>query len=219
MVSKSDPTVSSQFKAREDSTIADAFPFICANHSSGIFRANSQAPSPTKTLSMHSMSTNSSPLEYRRRHRSFSEVIRSSSRPIAENDEADSNGGEKRMCGLFRRRQQKRPLTNAKDVAIMRDKIDQLHMMMRASLETSEKLRKRLAMISRYYEGIIKKLQEQMVEIKTEKARLKAEIDSKISAMDHEQRTAIMQLENKLRQRDEEIRILTEKLNAPRCEI
>ena len=84
----------------------------------------------------------------------------------------------------------------------MRSKIDQLHTMMEVSLETSEKLRKRLAMISRYYDGIIGKLQRQVIEIKAEKAELKANFNSKISAVDHEKRIAIMHLENKLRERE-----------------
>jgi hypothetical protein len=118
-----------------------------------------------------------------------------------------------RLCGIFRRRPSKRSATKAEDVAMMRNKIDHLHGMMRTSLQTSEKLRKRLAMISRYYEGIICKLQEQLVEIKAEKTKMKADMDAKVSSLDHEKRMAIFQLESQLYKRDDETRLLTAKLD------
>jgi len=77
--------------------------------------------------------------------------------------------------------------------------------MMKTSLSTSEKLRKRLAMISRYYEGIIRKLQEQVVETKKERKSIEVQLANQISTIDHEKRVSIMQLEVKLRRKDEEI--------------
>jgi hypothetical protein len=149
------------------------------------------------------MSTQSPPVDPAERHDAFS-------------DEATDN---KRRCGLFRRRSSKQSLTNAKEVISMGEQIDQLHTMMKISLQTSEKLRKRLSIISRYYEGIIKKLQQQMVEVKTEYSKRKADMDSKMAILDHEKRVAVLQLESQLQQRDGEIRALKEKLHGSKYEI
>lgn len=197
--------------------VGKSFPLLGASHPCGIFRDTPKPVSPTRSVSLYSESTRSPirTLDSRRRNRSFSEVIRSSTEPTSEDEDV---GKENRMCGLFRRRQLKRSAGRAKDVAIMRSKIDELHEMMKASLETSEKLRKRLAMISRYYEGIVKKLQEQVVEIKTEKSKLKADCNSKISTIEHEKRVAIIHLENKVHAREREIQVLLKKkVDDPPC--
>lgn len=203
LASASDPTTPTKFEARQ-SIVADAFPLLGSSYASSIFR-EPPTPSPNKIESFHSKSTRTPPLAPTRRRRSFSEGMRTPVRPELETEDANK---DHRICGLFRRRPSKRAAAKAKDIIIMRCKIDQLHTMMRASLETSEKLRKRLALISRYYEGIIKKLQEQMVEIKTEKSRLRADMDARVSIIDHEKRIAVFHLESKLRQRDDEIRAL-----------
>jgi hypothetical protein len=135
----------------------------------------------------------------KRRHRSFS--VERSRQTVNETE-----GKENRMCGIFRRRNSRRLSSfKANDIEIMRQQIGQLHTMMKTSLSTSEKLRKRLAMISRYYEGIIRKLQEQVVETKTERKRMEVQLANQISTIDHEKRVTMMQLEMKLRRKDEEI--------------
>jgi hypothetical protein len=199
-----------------ESAVARAFPLRDSGHPSSIFRENSITTSPPRSLSMISASTRSRTLDSPRRNRSFSEVIRSSTQPTSEDEDT---GNENRMCGLFRRRQQNRSIAKAKDVTAMRSKIDQLHMMMRTSLETSEKLRKRLAMISGYYEGIILKLQEQVIEAKTEKSKIKADCNSKVSAIDYEKRIASIHLENKLRESERELHELRKKVDVPPYEI
>jgi hypothetical protein len=95
--------------------------------------------------------------------------------------------------------------TNRNEIEMMRQQIAQLHTMMKSSLSTSEKLRKRLAMISHYYEGIIHKLQEQVEESKSERTRMEVQLAHKISTIDHEKSLAIMQLEMNLHRKDEEI--------------
>jgi hypothetical protein len=84
--------------------------------------------------------------------------------------------------------------------------------MMKASLATSEKLRKRLAMISRYYEGIIRKFQEQVTEMKAEKKRIEMDLANRIATIDHEKRVTIIQLESKLRKREEQVARLRRKI-------
>lgn len=211
--SKSDPSTSASFRTRE-SVVADAFPFPGSSYSRHIFRRNSERAkpdSPAKTLSTQSISIKSPPLDPSRRRRSFSDVI--SSPPRAQIDvDNEASVERKRMCGLFRRRSSKRSIARAQEVATMRKKIDQLHTMMTASLETSEKLRKRLAMISRYYEGIIKKAQQQMIEIKTEKSKMKTDFESKLALLDHSKRVVVKDLEMQLQQRNEEIKRLKEQI-------
>jgi hypothetical protein len=90
----------------------------------------------------------------------------------------------------------------------MREQIDQMQEMMKSSLTASEKLRKRLAMISRYYESIIQKNQEKMAHMKSEKRRMEGDLINQISSIDHAKRVAIIKLESKLRQKEEEIATL-----------
>ena len=118
----------------------------------------------------------------------------------------DADGKENRRCCMFRRRQQTRnSALKEDDVAIMRQQIAEMHEMVKASLTTSEKLNKRLAMISKYYESIIQKLQEKICRMKNEKRRMEVDLINQASSIDHEKRVAIIMLESKLRQREEEI--------------
>jgi hypothetical protein len=152
----------------------------------------------------------------KRRHKSFSALSAAKSRG---QQEEEPEGKENRRCGIFRCKQQRGSSSRTNDITMMRQQIDQLHSMMKSSLSTSEKLRKRLAMISRYYEGIIQKLQEQAAEIKAEKSRLKVDLDNKISTIDHDKRVTIIHLESKLRQRDEEVARLKKKITRSNNEI
>jgi hypothetical protein len=79
----------------------------------------------------------------------------------------------------------------------MKNQISQLHEMMKVSLSASEKLRKRLATISRYYEGVISKLQDQVAEVKGQKSRMEVDLRNLISERDLE-----------MRRKDEEIKRL-----------
>jgi hypothetical protein len=123
--------------------------------------------------------------------------------------EPESEEKENRMCGIFRRRHHHRQSSSKEqDIALMKEQIDQMQEMMKSSLTASEKLRKRLAMISRYYESIIQKNQEKMAHMKNEKRRMEGDLINQISSIDHEKRVAIIKLESKLRQKEEEIAAL-----------
>ena len=87
----------------------------------------------------------------------------------------------------------------------MKGQIENLHGMMRTSLEASEKLRKRLATISKYYEGVIRKLQQQVVECKMDKTRVEIELRNQLSHADLDRRMTLSQKEAELRQKDREI--------------
>ena len=93
-------------------------------------------------------------------------------------------------------------------MSIMRQQIAQLHDMMRTSLLTSDKLRKRITAISRYYEDIIRKLQQQIVHAKTERKRMETDFMNQVFEIDHDNRFQVMTLQMKLRRKDEEIKRL-----------
>ena len=90
----------------------------------------------------------------------------------------------------------------------MKKQISNLHEMMRTSLDTSEKLRGRIATISRYYEGVIGKLQEQVVECKMSKNRMEVELRSQLSQVDLDRTMSLKQKDEEIRRKDEEITIL-----------
>lgn len=139
---------------------------------------------------------------------------RSNSSPVASSD-VTREEKEDRMCGIFRRRHQssaKRAAAMNNDISTMREQIEQLNVLMKTSLATSEKLRKRMSMISRYYEGIISKLQEQSSEMKAEKKRMEMDLGNRISVLEHDSRLASISLETKLRQKEEEIGMLKARL-------
>jgi len=186
-----------------------------------IFRRRRQSnlcPSPEKSHSTHSSSTDSLSMEspsvdtIREQEYIFLFDVSSCS-PALNND--DDSIDSKRRCFLFPKRiSSKGSRTSAKEVATMRQQIDDHHVMMTASLETSARLRQRLAMTSRYYEGVIATLQKEMVEAKTENSRQRAEMDSKAAILDYENRVTVRSLETQLEQRDREIEMLKEKLQG-----
>jgi hypothetical protein len=123
-------------------------------------------------------------------------------REVAEPRRKESS----RICGMLLRKL--RPSQKDGDIAVMRQQIDSLHDMMKTSMTTSEKLRKRLAMISGYYESIIQKLQQKNAHIKTEKSRMEVDLVNQISTMDHEKRAVVIKLQRKLRELEEELAML-----------
>lgn len=74
-----------------------------------------------------------------------------------------------------------------------------------ASMKASEELRKRLAMISRYYETLVRRMQENMVEVKSDRARMEVDLVHQISSIDLARQVAIEALEEELNIKDEEI--------------
>jgi hypothetical protein len=114
--------------------------------------------------------------------RSLSLDRKTYSRPpdeIVANDE-----GETKMCGIFKRRAKHIACSKDSNVMLMKNQIEQLQEMMKTSLASSEKLRKRIATISRYYEGVISKLQEQNAEIKADKAQNETDMRNELCTAD-----------------------------------
>jgi hypothetical protein len=114
-----------------------------------------------------------------------------------KSQETESDEKENKICGIFRRRARFESDRKENDISAMKNQISQLHEMMKVSLSASEKLRKRLATISRYYEGVISKLQDQVAEVKGQKSRMEVDLRNLISERDLE-----------MRRKDEEIKRL-----------
>lgn len=113
------------------------------------------------------------------------------------------NVGDNKICGMFRRRSKQS--FSRDNESVMKYQITKLHEMMKTSLAASEKLRKRIATVSKYYESVISKLQSQVVEIKTEKSRTAVDLTNRLSEADLRTRMIVSKLEFELRRKDEVI--------------
>ncbi|KAG7347001.1 hypothetical protein IV203_006070 [Nitzschia inconspicua] len=102
--------------------------------------------------------------------------------------------GTATMCGIFRRRSKQAQQEKDSQILMMKNQINQLQELMKTSLSASEKLRKRIATISRYYEGVIGQLQAQVTELKAEKCRNEIQLKNELS-----------EAEQKLKAKDREI--------------
>jgi hypothetical protein len=92
----------------------------------------------------------------------------------------DSEKNETKMCGIFRRRSKQSQNSKHSNIQMLRNQIKQLQELMETSLSSSEKLRKRIATISRYYEGVIGQLQTQVAEIKADKWRNESDLKNQL---------------------------------------
>ena len=148
------------------------------------------------------------------RHRSVSVDAKTTTGLIPEMQRYDE--GNKKLCGMFRRRSKRQSFSRDSE-SVMKYQITQLHEMMKTSLAASEKLRKRIATISRYYESVITKLQTKVVEVKTEKSRTEVDLTNRLSEADLGRRMMVSKFECELRRKDEEIARL--KAGADRGEV
>jgi hypothetical protein len=114
---------------------------------------------------------------------------------------------ESRTPSLFRRRFSGQRASRPKDDqdALLRAQVEAMKERLQASTHTSEELRKRLAMISRYYENIIRSLQENVASLKAEKSRMEMDLTNQVSRIDHEKRAEIRKLETLLIQKEAEL--------------
>jgi len=69
--------------------------------------------------------------------------------------------------------------------------MEQMGHRMHAAIATSEELRRRLAVLNRYYEGTIRQLHTQLVEAKTDRDQVEFDLSRQISIMDRERREAL----------------------------
>jgi hypothetical protein len=92
----------------------------------------------------------------------------------------------------------------------LQKQVDEMNERLVASMKASEELRKRLAMISRYYENLVRRLQENMVEVKSDRARMETDLVKQISSIDQASHMAIEALETELQKKGSD----TEELKA-----
>lgn len=73
--------------------------------------------------------------------------------------------------------------------------VEELAQRLRTSVEGSDDLRKRLAMISKYYEGTVHRLSENIVSLKKEQASMQGDLTKQIKNIDRERLVAIKRAE------------------------
>ena len=136
------------------------------------------------------------PFESPRRHNSM---------PLSQRFPEPDDEQEHRMCGIFRRRKAFNRQGSKSDIITMKHQLHSLHEMMEVSVSTSEKLRKKISIISRYYESIIRKLQEKNAKLKADKKRTEIDLINQVASVEHERRTAIAMLERRIRYKDQQL--------------
>jgi len=139
-----------------------------------------------------------------RRHQSLS-AIDTKSTILTTETKLEEDEKENRRCGMLFRRRSKRRSFSSEDVSLLKHQIQQLQGLMNTSLGSSEKLRKRISTITRYYEGVIGKLQTKVADVKAEKSRTEVYLTNKISQLDLERRLVVSKFEHELHRRDQEI--------------
>jgi chromosome segregation ATPase len=100
------------------------------------------------------------------------------------------------------------PTTELTGISLQKQ-VDEMNERLFASMKASEELRKRLAMISRYYENLVRRLQENMVELKSDRAHMETDLVNQISSIDMASRMAIEALETELEKKGSDIEVLT----------
>jgi len=139
-----------------------------------------------------------------RRHQSLSAIDTKSTGLITEHKQ-EEEVKENRRCGLSFRRRSKHQSFSREGVRLLEQQIARLNENTKTSLVTSEKLRKKLTTITRYYEGVISKLGAKVAEAKMEKSRTEVRLAHTISQADVERRLFISKFEKEIQRKQKEI--------------
>lgn len=75
----------------------------------------------------------------------------------------------------------------------------------RTSLDANEVLRKRIAVLSAYYENMVERMQANLNEVQLEKNRMATDLATQIVRLDEAHRRTVDDLQRKLRQKDREL--------------
>lgn len=81
----------------------------------------------------------------------------------------------------------------------------ELGRLLRTSLDTSEELRRRIAVLSAYYENFVERMQCNLNRAYAERQRMATDLANQIVAMDKARRRAVDDLERRLRQKEREL--------------
>lgn len=221
----SDPSLIHMFPRSQEGTAFWDTDNICLSpfspenqhpRSQNVFRTrnnNKVVRARTKSIPMKHRKENSFSLDGRkngikntnlRRHQSLS-AIDTKSTILTTETKVEEEEKENRRCGILFRRRSKRQSFSREDVSIMKHQIESLHGLMKTSLGTSEKLRKRISTVTRYYEGVISKLHKKIADVKAEKSRTEVHLTNRISQLDLERRLVTSRFEHELTRKDREI--------------
>jgi flagellar biosynthesis chaperone FliJ len=77
--------------------------------------------------------------------------------------------------------------------------MDKLDQRLQSSISTSEELRRRLAMLSCYYENLVKKLQEEVAEERVDRQKLESDLTRQIAELENEKRALYKKLQEHVR--------------------
>ena len=139
------------------------------------------------------------------RHESLSPVDTHSTSLVTEMyDEQEKT--EKRSCGLIFRCRRKQQLFSEQDINVLKQQIYKLSERTKTSTATSEKLRKRLGVMRRQYEGVISTLQTNLEEAREEKARAQIDLANLAPQIDIERRIEQSNFEYEIWQKNKQIR-------------
>lgn len=83
---------------------------------------------------------------------------------------------------------------------------------MHSAVATADELRRRLAMLSRYYESSMHTLRNELVEAKSNRDKVEFDLSRQIAAMDRERRQALEKAEATVQQKRKEKKL---KMKAP----
>lgn len=78
------------------------------------------------------------------------------------------------------------------------------------SLDTNDELRKRIAMLTAYYENVTERMQRNLNEAHTERQRIATDLAKQIYSMDKEHRRTVEDLQRRLRQKERELAAVKE---------
>lgn len=90
------------------------------------------------------------------------------------------------------------------------ENIRELGRLLRTSMDTNEELRKRIAMLSAYYENVVERMQKNLNEAHTERQRIATDLAKQIVEMDAKNRRHSEDLERRLRQKERELATVQE---------
>ena len=86
--------------------------------------------------------------------------------------------------------------------------MDDVSQRLAVSLETSEELRRRLAMLSRYYENLVRKLQKELAETRADKDQLEYDLVNQIARIDRAKIRSEEELKEQLQLVQQQVQIL-----------
>jgi hypothetical protein len=99
-------------------------------------------------------------------------------------------------------------LSNNRNVVSVDMQIQNLHRRLQNSMDVCEELRKRLAMLGRYYENMVRRLQDRLAMVTVDKEKIEISMVAQLSSMNIDKRRKVRLLEAKLAEKEAAIDLL-----------